>query len=830
MAENTQRPGRRTIDYVYGDLLSTHALHQQREIESKDRTGISQIERVLSGEERPADVERDRERLRGLGALGPQAGPRTTLRVAAGSVVGKPTVDFRARDKVTGRAQYSVDTYLPGMLWAKVLRSPLPHATVASIDTSKAEAYPGVRAVITYKDVPTKVPRPALTGEPAFAGEPVAAVAADSAAIAEEALALIDVKFQQLPHVLDPREALKAGAAAVRNALKANAIRDPQFSYSRGDTAQGFAAADVTVEISVETSYEQHVALEPHNAVAVWDRDQLTIYSGTQYAHGVASAIAAELGMPQSAVHLLAHDTGGGFGDKTGRQAYHILTALLAKKTGRPVRWELSRKDIFVDTGHNYPLFASARLGVKKDGTITAIEGTSYIAGGAYGTVANADDWESATRTYRIPNVKVAGFAAFTNTVITAALRSVGEASGNFMTENLINKAAEAIDMDPLEFRLKNIVTDVDQVVNLPYSSNGLREAIMRGAELFNWQARWKGWKKGPFDLTRPQKGIGMMCFTCNKGAAGPPMTGLVQIQTDGSVLLNTGAADIGGGQGTTWSMIAAEAIGVPLSQVSIARMDTHAGPNTGIVAGSRGTKSVGLAMLAAAQDAKNKLLEGVAVKWKLPDTSDLDIKDGIVFRKSDPGNRDFQFTMAQAAASSVVIVDGQPQPVSGTLIGESRVPAPSGYSQKTFGAGFYEIEVDPGTGYVHVTEAVQVHDVGRAINPTGVINQIHGGVTQGMNKALTEELLYDPPTGVIMNPNLDDYKLHMLDALPDKVQVDFVEPYDHIGPFGAKGIGEPALLPASASIHAAIHDALGIYVDHQPMTPPRILDALRGA
>src|SRR5579859_2642963 len=166
MAENTQRPGRRTIDYVYGDLLSTHALHQQREIESKDRTGISQIERVLSGEERPADVERDRERLRGLGALGPQAGPRTTLRVAAGSVVGKPTVDFRARDKVTGRAQYSVDTYLPGMLWAKVLRSPLPHATVASIDTSKAEAYPGVRAVITYKDVPTKVPRPALTGEP----------------------------------------------------------------------------------------------------------------------------------------------------------------------------------------------------------------------------------------------------------------------------------------------------------------------------------------------------------------------------------------------------------------------------------------------------------------------------------------------------------------------------------------------------------------------------------------------------------------------------------------------------------------------------------------
>jgi xanthine dehydrogenase YagR molybdenum-binding subunit len=825
MAEST-RPG--LIRYVQGEPVTTDALMLERERNSRMRTGVDQIERVMRGEETPANVDAERAALQARG-IEPVVQPDRSLRIAAGSVVGRPTIDTRARDKVTGRAQFSTDTYFPGMLWTKVLRSPMPHAKVTQIDTSKAESYPGVRAVITAKDVPTTVARPALTSEPAFAGEPIAAVAADTASIAEEAIALIQVQYEPMPFVLDPREALKSAAAKVRTALKANAARDPQFSYQRGDTTKGFAEAELTVEIQAETSYEQHVAMEPHNAVAVWDRDLLTLYTGTQWAHGTATGVAAELGIPQSSVRVLARDTGGGFGDKTGRHPYHIITALLAKKTGRPVRWELSRKDIFMDAGHNYPLVATAKLGLKKDGTITALEGTSYIAGGAYGAPANSDDWESATRTYKIPNVKVAGLSAYTNTVNTSPLRSVGEASGNFLTENLMNRAAEALNMDPLEFRLKNIETKVDQVANLPYSSNALRESIERGAELFGWKNRWKGWKKGPADLTRPQRGIGMMCFTCNKGANSPPMTAIVQIQGDGSILVNTGAADIGGGQRTTWSMIAAEAIGVALDQVKISAMDTQAGPDALGIFGSRGTKSVGTGVLAAAMNARDKLLQGVAFKWKLANISDIDIKDGLVFRKSDPTNKDFQMTVAQAAASGVVIIDDQPRPAAGTIVGESRVPAFSGYSQKTFGAGFYEVEVDPGTGFVRIIEAVQVHDVGRAINPTGLRNQIHGGIMHGINKALTEELLYDPPTGVIVNPNLDDYKLHMIDALPEKVQVDWVEPYDLVGPFGAKGIGEPALLPPPPAIHAAIRDAVGVFIGHQPMTPPRILNALKG-
>jgi CO/xanthine dehydrogenase Mo-binding subunit len=852
----TSDSNRPQIKYVYGELVETTEEGLLRDGWTRERHGVTQIERVMRGEEKPADLAADLAKLRKAGVLSPEierslrgkrlpgAAPRRTaagaeMRIPAGSVVGKPTVDIRARDKILGRAEYSADVYLPGMLYTKVLRSPHPHAKVTSIDTKKAEALPGVMAVITNADVPkgANIVRPALSAEPAYAGEPVAAVAATSEAIAEAALKLIDVKYEKLPFVLDPRKALEAGAPVVRTNTQNNAVRSPQFLYQRGNIAQGWAQAEVTVEVEVNSSYEQHVAMEPHNCVAVWDSGNLTLHTGNQWPHGIANALSGQLQIPSSNIRVFAQDTGGGWGDKTGLHGYHVITALLAKKTGRPVRWELNRKDIFLDAGHNYPLYAKAKLGVRRDGTITALEGASWIPGGAYGGPANGDDWESATRAYKIPNVRVEGFAARTNTVVTSPLRAVGEASGVFFAEILFNRAAEAINMDPLEFRLKNVETQVDQVANLPYSSNALKESLERGAELFKWKERWKGWKKGGHDLTKPQKGIGVVCFTCNKGANSPPMTAVVQIQGDGSVVVNTGAADIGSGQRTTWVMIVAEAIGVPLERVRINAMDNHAGPDALGIFGSRGTKSVGTGMLYAALDARRKLLQGVMARFNSPpptgqsagirSVDELDIVDGMVFRKSDPQNQAFRMTVAQAAAAGVVIVDDVPRPASGTIIGESRVPAFEGYSQRTFGAGFYEIEVDPLTGFVTVLEAVQVHDVGRAINPTGVINQVHGGMMHGINKALTEELEYDGPTGIIVNANLDEYKLHMMDATPQKIQVDFVEPYDVIGPFGAKGIGEPALLAAAPAINAGIYDAIGVHVDHQPMSPVRVLNAL---
>jgi CO/xanthine dehydrogenase Mo-binding subunit len=310
-------------------------------------------------------------------------------------------------------------------------------------------------------------------------------------------------------------------------------------------------------------------------------------------------------------------------------------------------------------------------------------------------------------------------------------------------------------------------------------------------------------------------------------------MTAIVQVESDGSVVVNTGAADIGGGQSETWMMIVAETLGVAMDKMTIRSTDNQAGPDALGIFGSRGTKSVGTGMLWAARDAKRQVLEGAA--FALADATegtvlveDLDIKEGLIFKIDDPTNEDFQMTFQQAAGSGVVIVDQEPRRTNGTIVGEARAPGFSGYSQKTFGAGFFEVEVDPGTGFVRVIEAVQVHDVGRAINPTGVFNQIQGGMINGINKALTEEMVYDPPTGALVNPNLDEYKLHMMDQLPEKVQMDYVEPFDVLGPYGSKGLGEPALIPPTPSIHAAIYDAIGVRVDQVPMTPPRILNAIR--
>ena len=801
------------IQWTYGTLITDDPEALAREERSKELYGFAQVERVQRGEEKPpspARLKADRSRAEAAAAL--------PLKV-----VGTPTIDLYAREKVTGRARYPVDIYPTGVLYTKVLRSPYPHAKVTRLDTSDAERMPGVRAIVTYADMP-RIARPPLTDEPSFAGEGIAAVAAETEGIAEAALRAIKVEYEQLPFVLDPREAAKPGAPLVRSDLRTNHVRDPQFSNKRGDVERGFAQADIVVESKSQTSWEQHVAMEPHSATAMWEADdRLTVWSSTQYAHGMRNGIASALAMPQSKVRVLAEHTGSGWGDKTGLLPYHVYTALLAKKAGRPVRYELNRKDVFVEAGHNYPKYQEIRLGFKRDGTITAMQGVSWVPAGSRGAPGNGDDWESALRVYKIPNVDVQGFSVRTNTVTASPLRSVGEPAGVFSIEILMDQAAEKLNMDPLELRLKNIEEKVDQVTNLPFSSNGLREALERGAEAFGWKQKWQGWNRQR-DLTKPQRGVGMACFSFNKGGQSPPMTAIVQIETDGSVRMLTGAADIGGGQATTWSMIVAETLGVPLSQVTISRMDTAAGSDSGGIFGSRGTKSVGMAALRAAQEARKELLQGAAFNLKVK-AEELDIADAVVFVKSDPTKK---LTFAQAAAAGVVIVDDIPRTAAGTIIGEAKVPPPTGYSQKTFGAGFYEVEVDPGTGNVRVLRVVQAHDVGKAINPLAVENQIHGGIMHAMNKALTEELIYDPSTGVLVNPNLDDYKLHMIDATPTDIKVVLVEPIDVLGPYGAKGIGEPANGVGQPSIANAIYDAIGARLTEVPMNPYRVMKAVK--
>jgi CO/xanthine dehydrogenase Mo-binding subunit len=798
-----------TIRWEYGKLVNPTPAQLERDAASKHLYGHDLVEAVQEGRVTPAPP------------AAPPPGPQTFKVVG----VGRP--DIHATELVTGRAKYATDRYPTGTLFTAVLRSPYPHARVRSIDTSEAEKLEGVFAVITFKDVPRSPgARAVLTDEPSFVGEGVAAVAAIDESTAEEAVRRIKVEYEQLPFVLDAREALKPGAPLVRSDLKTNANRDPQFSYKRGDVNAGFAQADLIIEWKTQSQWEQHVAMEPHIVVAQWDRDdKLTIHTSSQYVHSMRDGIARILGMPQAKVRVISEFMGGGWGDKTGWYPYHIVAALLAKKAGRPVRYELTRKDVFLECNHNYPKYHELKLGFKRDGTLVAGWSRSWIPSGAWGARSNADDVESMLRLYKCPNWDVEGYAAATNTFVAGPLRSVGEPSGQYAIETAMNIAAEKLNMDPVELRLKNLEEQIDQVVNLPYSSCGIRQCIEQGAAAFDWKNRWKGWQRQR-DLTKPVRGVGMMAFAANKGAKSAPMTAQCIIDRDGSARIICGAANIGSGQRTTFLMIASETLGIPIERLSISLPDTEYTTDTGVVAGSRATKSVGSAVQAACLEAKRQLLQNASRRMNVA-VDDLDIVDGVIVQKSNPTNK---LGIADAVAAGTVVVDQQVFQVSTAIVGNVSLPPPSGYSQKTFGAGFYEVEVDPTTGEVRVLDVVQVHDAGIIINPLAAENQVHGGIFHGMNKALTEEVIFDPPTGVPVNTNLDEYKLHMINKIPKSIKVLFVQTYDVLGPFGAKGIGEPANMPGLSAIANAIHDAIGIPMSQAPFTPYRIVKALRQA
>ncbi|MFN8534117.1 MAG: molybdopterin cofactor-binding domain-containing protein [Dehalococcoidia bacterium] len=796
------------IQWEYGKLVNPTPEQLEREAASKHLYGYDVIEQIQEGRAMPAPP------------AAPPSGPTNF------KVVGVGMADIHATEMVTGRARYSSDHYPTGTLFAAVLRSPYPHAKVKTLDISEAVKLPGVMSVITYKDVPKIATRAVLTDEPSFVGEGIAAVAAIDEGTAEEAIRLIKVEYEQLPFVIDAREALKPGAPMVRSGMTTNANRDPQFSYKRGDVNAGFSQSDLVVDWKTTTQWEQHCAMEPHFVLAQWDRDdKLSIQTSSQYVHSMRNGIAAGLGMPQSRVRVISEFMGGGWGDKTGWYPYHIVAATLARRAGRPVRYELTRKDVFLEAGHNYPKYHELRLGFKRDGTLMAGQSKAWIASGAWGARANTDDVESMLRLYKCANWDVEGYAAATNTFVAGPLRSVGEPSGQLMIESLMNIAAEKLNMDPVELRLKNLEEAIDQVTNQPYSSCGIRETIVQGAAAFDWKNKWKGWQRQR-DLTKPVRGVGMMAFAAAKGAKSAPMTAQCIIDPDGSVRILCGAGNIGSGQRTTFSMIASEVLGIPLSLISMSMPDTEFTTDTGVIAGSRGTKSVGSAVMAAAQDAKAKLLENAAGRMRVP-VDDLDVVDGKIIQKSNPSNT---LTIANAVASGTVVVDQQVFAVTTAIVGNVSLPPPAGYSQKTFGAGFFEIELDPGTGDIRVLNVVQAHDIGRVINPLAAENQVHGGVVQGMNKALTEEVIFDPATGIPVNTNLDDYKLHMINKAPQSIKAIFVETNDVLGPYGAKGLGEPANMPGLAAIANAIHDAIGTPMTQAPFTPYRVVKTIRQA
>jgi xanthine dehydrogenase molybdenum-binding subunit len=740
-------------------------------------------------------------------------------------------------EKVSGRARYTSDITLPGMLHLKVLRSPHPHARVVSIDTSKALALPGVKAVLTYKDMPAarwNPQMPILTDVARFVGDDIAVVAAISEEIADEARDLIKVDYQVLPFVLDPEEAMKpsapklfpegnvVGAVPVAVAgsgpkLTGYEIAGATHAVSRGDVKKGFAEADLVYEGRYRTPFLQHATQESRVAVAQWESGKLTLWDATQTPFDVQKAVAKVLGIPMSKVHVTIDFLGGGFGDRSSPGRQSVLAAMVAKKTGHPARIELDRDEVYVAGLHRYPGIVDLKYGVKKDGTLTAIQAKVVADGGAYAVFAAAGlgILECMMSIYRCPNMQGEAWTISTNNPPTGPMRCVGHPQGTFAQEVHMDIIAEKLGMDPVEFRLKNHVRleDGDQFKKIPFTSNGLRECIERGAETFQWKQRWQK----PASSAGPvKKGVGVAIHGCTHGRMPPgmPLSGMVRVNADGTVNVMTGATELGGGQRTTMAMIAAEELGVPLSTVSVVSGDTESTTDTGTTSGSRQTITGGTGVKLAAADAKNQLLDVAATDLKA-NKKDLTIRNGMVY----VAGAEKGVPLGQIAANAP----------GGVIFGRGVMKIPTDIFTHTFAVDFAEVEVDIRTGEVKVLKIVAASDLGRTINPLTASSQIEGGVMLGVGFGIAEEQLLDKPTGICVNPNHLDYKVPSIKDVPEIVPI-MVESIDKVGPFGAKGLGEPPCSPPAPAIANAIYNAIGVRFTELPINKRAVLARLKAA
>jgi CO/xanthine dehydrogenase Mo-binding subunit len=736
-------------------------------------------------------------------------------------VVGKKVERVDAFERLTGEAKYASDVYLPGMLYVKVLRSPHAHAKVVKIDTARAQALQGVKAVLTAADVPDfaihsrqtapLAVMPVLARTARYVGDEILAVAAVDEETAENALELIKIDYEILPFVLDAEEATKPNAPKIY--AEGNVIVEKADTIIRGNIEEGFKQADVILEEKYQTHMIQHVTLEPRVTVAAWNGKKLTIWDSGKGPFGLRNELAQAFGIKVNQIRVLTPYIGGDFGDKGRVERQHVICALLAKKTGRPVKLEFTREENFLATHHRYPTTWYLKYGTKKDGTLTAMRVRLYADLGAYYHMDFAyNSLEIPKGVYRCPNVRLEGYNVFTNKPEAGQMRCVGHPAGMFPQEVHMDRLAEKLGMDPLEFRLKNYARkeDGDQDRKIPFTSCGMEECVKLASEDFGWAAKWNkpGTSTGPV-----RKGVGVAFQSCRHGSIFGPMSAIIKLDPDGTVELMNGLNDTGGGQKTTMGIIAAEELGVPLDMVQVTTGDTDSTTDTGVAGGSRGTPSTGLAVVAAARDAKNQLLD-VAADLLKKKREDLEIQDGKILIKGE--NRSVAYKDILSKSSNPIIGRGSPRP-------------PQGVATHSFGVHFAEVAVDTRTGKVQILRLVAAHDVGRAINRIGVENQIQGGAIMGIGFGMLERQYIDSPTGICTNPNMVDFKVPSILDVP-MVEPIIVEPDDPVGPFGAKGCGEPPYGVPAPAIANAIYNAIGVRFNEIPINIRAVLDGLEKA
>lgn len=726
-------------------------------------------------------------------------------------VVGQSHTRLEGPEKVTGKAQYSYDVRLPGQLYAKVLRSPHPHAKILRVDTSQATALQGVHAVISAEDAPeiSFYENTLLFDRTVrFQGEEVAAVAAESEDIAADALRLIEVEYEPLPFVIDMEEALQPDAPKVHE--NGNVTAEPK-EYERGDVQAGFREADEIYVQTFTTQVALHNSLEPHGCTATWDGDQLTLWESTQSVWTVREQVAEKLKLPANHVRVIKHHMGGGFGSKQIAWKPTVIAALLSKRAGRPVQLMLDREAENLAAGNRNPTRQRVKIGVKRDGTLTAIEAEVHQAVGAYMVGGEGSDTAGIYQNlYLCPNVHTTQTGIFTNSGPSVAFRAPGYVEGAFALETAMDELAHRLSIDPLTFRLRNYAGQ-DQVEEQPFTlPDGLRYCYDRATEAFGWA----DYQRPPANGSK-RRGIGLAAHSWTAGTGHPPAYAWIKLNSDGTVDVVTGTQDIGTGARTGLAQVAAEALGLPLDQVAFHLGDTANGPYAPVSSGSATQPSMGPAIRAAATDAIRQLLEKAAGFLEEP-VERLSFRNGKIHVEGEPEDR----------ATSIAAVTGSVAPEM--IMGQgSRGPNPGNKTVRTFGVQCVEVEVDVETGEVAVLRVVASHDCGRIINPKLVDSQVIGGVTQGIGYALTECRVVDAATGIVLNANLEEYKVPTVADVPPIEHARVDVPDDEANATGAKGIGEPPLIPTAPAIGNAIFDAVGVRLHDVPLSRDRVLTAI---
>ncbi|KPK02648.1 MAG: aldehyde oxidase [Gemmatimonas sp. SG8_28] len=733
-------------------------------------------------------------------------------------VVGKPLPRVDAYERVSGTAVYPADMTLPRMLYGAILGCPHPHADVRSVDISGATRLPGVRAVISAFDVPPALgPHAGTMRDQLFPtrcryeGAAVAAVAAETPYQAFDALRAIAVDYEVLPFVADERRALEPDAPRIYD--EGNRVGDPQ-RYARGDVERGFAEADVVLEEDYRTECEIHTPMEPHGCVAQWDGDSLTVWESTQGVYNVQPQVADALGLPLSKVRIVGHYMGGGFGSKLQAGAYTIVASLLAKQTARPVKLTITREDSFLSVGNRPPANMHIKAGVKRDGTLTALEFVGSGTGGAYRSGGTPTSFLLADL-YLCPNVRTELTDIYINAGPARPFRAPGHPQSSWALEQMMDALARAIGMDPVEFRVRNTPT-VSQMRNgIPYTTTGLRACLEEGAKAFRWrETRDEITRRGSQGHLR--RGIGMAAGMWSAGGGGPPSTAIVKLFADGSVNLNMGASDIGTGTKTVMAMIVAEELGVPYDGVQIEHADTSTTQWASASGGSKTVPTESPAVRAAAIDVRDQLFRLAAEELQV-DPSTLSLENGSIVCSTDP-----------AKTTPLPRLRALRQRRSITGVGY-RGPNPEGKAINPFAAQFCEVEVDPSTGEVRIVRFLGTNDSGRVMNLLTYRNQVFGGITMGIGYVMTEARVLDvDQTGKLCNKNWHDYKLPTaLDVPADMTCLPIDVPDTEANTAGAKGIGEPATIPTGGAIANAIYDAIGVRLTDTPMTPAHVVQAL---